>query len=115
MVNHHGGVILAGQHLYGYSEGKGWVCMKFDTGEMVWSDKALGKGSVACADGHLYLRSEGGTVALIEATSNSYREKGRFDQPERSGKEAWPHPVIADGKLYLRDQDKLFCYDIKAK
>jgi outer membrane protein assembly factor BamB len=93
------------------------VCMKFENGEMVWSDKALGKGSISYADGHLYLRSEGsrGTVVLIEATPERWREKGRFDQPERSDKEAWPHPVIADGKLYLRDQDKLFCYDVKAK
>jgi outer membrane protein assembly factor BamB len=117
MVNHHGGVVLVGQHLYGYSDAKGWACMTFDKGDMVWSDKALGKGSIAYADGHLYLRSEGtrGTVALIEASPSGYREKGRFDQPERSEKEAWPHPVIADGQLYLRDQDKLFCYDVKAK
>jgi len=54
-------------------------------------------------------------VVLIEATPGRWREKGRFDQPERSDKEAWPHPVIAEGKLYLRDQDKLFCYDVKAK
>jgi outer membrane protein assembly factor BamB len=117
MVNHHGGVVLVGEHLYGYSDGKGWVCMKFENGEMVWSDKALGKGSISYADGHLYLRSEGsrGTVVLIEATPERWREKGRFDQPERSDKEAWPHPVIANGKLYLRDQDKLFCYDLSAK
>ena len=117
MVNHHGGVVLVGEHLYGYSDGKGWVCMKFESGEMLWSDKALGKGSISYADGHLYLRSEGsgGTVALIEATPERWLEKGRFDQPERSDKEAWPHPVIANGKLYLRDQDTLFCYDISAK
>ena len=117
MVNHHGGVVLVGEHLYGYSDGKGWVCVNFENGEMVWSDKALGKGSISYADGHLYLRSEGsrGTVVLIEATPERWHEKGRFDQPERSDKEAWPHPVIANGKLYLRDQDKLFCYDVSAK
>lgn len=117
MVNHHGGVVLLGEHLYGYSDGKGWACVKFDNGELVWSDKKLGKGSVSYADGRLYLRGEGskGTVALIEATPEGYREKGRFDQPERSGKEAWPHPVIAGARLYLRDQDKLFCYDIKGR
>jgi outer membrane protein assembly factor BamB len=117
MVNHHGGVILLGEHLYGYSDGKGWVCQNFKTGEMVWSDKKLGKGSIAYADGHFYLRSEGskGTVALIEATPTAYVERGRFDQPDRSGKESWPHPVIAGGCLYLRDQDVLLCYDIKAK
>ncbi len=117
MVNHHGGVVLVGEHLYGYSDGKGWVCMKFENGEMVWSDKALGKGSVSYADGHLYLRSEGsrGTVVLVEATPERWREKGRFDQPDRTDKEAWPHPVIANGRLYLRDQDKLFCYDVSAR
>lgn len=117
MVNHHGGVILVGEHVYGYSDGKGWVCQNFKSGEMVWSDKKLGKGSIAYADGRFYLRSEGskGTVALIEATPQGYRERGRFDQPERSGKDSWPHPVIAGGKLYLRDQDLLLCYDVKAK
>jgi outer membrane protein assembly factor BamB len=117
MVNHHGGVVLVGAHLYGYSDGKGWVCQDFKTGEMVWSDKSLGKGSIAYADGRLYLRSEGskGTVALIEAKPTGYKERGRFDQPDRSGKEAWPHPVISDGRLYLRDQDLLLCYEIKAK
>jgi outer membrane protein assembly factor BamB len=117
MVNHHGGVILLGDHLYGYSDGKGWVCQNFKSGDMVWSDKKLGKGSIAYADGRFYLRSEGSkaTVALIEATPAGYREHGRFDQPNRSGNESWPHPVIAGGKLYLRDQDLLLCYDVKAK
>jgi outer membrane protein assembly factor BamB len=115
MVNHHGGVVLVAGYLYGHSEGKGWVCMKFDTGEMVWSERKLGKGSIAYADGRLYLRAEGGTTVLIEATPEGYLERGRFDQPHRSGKEAWPHPVIAGGRLYLRDQEQLLCYDIKAR
>jgi len=117
MDNHHGGVVLVGEHIYGYSDGKGWVCQNFMTGEMVWNDKKLGKGSISYADGHFYLRSEGskGTVALIEASPEGYRERGRFDQPNRSGKESWPHPVIAGGKLYLRDQDLLLCYDLQSK
>jgi outer membrane protein assembly factor BamB len=117
MVNHHGGVVLVDEHLYGYSDGKGWVCQNFKTGEIVWSDKKLGKGSLCYADGHLYLRSEdsNGTVVLIEATPQGYKEKGRFDQPDRSDKEAWPHPVIANGKLFLRDQDLLLCYDVQAR
>jgi hypothetical protein len=65
------------------------------------------------ADGHLYVRSEQGPVALVEATPAGYREKGRFDQPERSKERAWAHPVVANGRLYLRDQDILLCYDIK--
>jgi len=115
MVNHHGGVILEGDYLYGYSDGKGWVCQEFKTGKMVWSDKRLGKGSITYADGHFYLREEGGrgTVALIEASPEGYKEHGRFAQPDRSDKNSWPHPVIANGKLYLRDQDLLLCYNLR--
>ena len=114
MANHHGGVVLVDGHLYGYSDGKGWTCQDLETGEALWGDKALGKGAVTYADGHLYCRYEGnrGTVALVEATPEGYREKGRFDQPERSNKRSWPHPVITGGKLYLRDQDILLCFDV---
>lgn len=117
MANHHGGVIRVGDHIYGHSDSKGWICQKFLTGEVVWSSNKIGKGSITCADGHFYLRSEGGkgTVALIEATPESYKETGRFEQPERSGQNSWAHPVIANGKLYLRDQDLLLCYDVKEK
>jgi outer membrane protein assembly factor BamB len=116
MTDHHGGVILVDKYLYGYSDGKGWVCQDFATGKAVWQEKRkLGKGSLVYADGMLYLRAEGdkGTVALIEATPKGYREKGRFDQPERSDKNSWPHPVIIGGRLYLRDQDVLLCYDVR--
>ena len=118
MANHHGGVIKVGDCVYGYSEGKGWTCQDFKTGEAKWQEKEkLGKGSIAFADGRFYLRQEGGrgTVALIEASPEGYKEHGRFDQPNRSSKNSWPHPVIAGGKLYLRDQDVLLCYDVKAK
>jgi outer membrane protein assembly factor BamB len=117
MVNHHGGVVLVGDHLYGYSDGKGWVCQDLKTGEMVWNEKKHGKGSIAYADGMLYLRSEDGkgTVVLIEATPSGWRERGRFDQPFRSKENSWPHPVITGGKLYLRDMDVLLCYDVKQK
>jgi outer membrane protein assembly factor BamB len=118
MANHHGGVIKVGDYVYGHSEAKGWTCQDFKTGEAKWQEKQkLGKGSIAFADGCFYLRQEDGpgTVALIEATPEGYKEKGRFDQPERSKKKSWPHPVIAGAKLYLRDQDLLLCYDLKAK
>lgn len=59
--------------------------------------------------------SERGTIALIEATPDGYQEKGRFDQPDRSSQNSWPHPVIAGGRLYIRDQDLLLCYDVQAK
>jgi outer membrane protein assembly factor BamB len=115
MTNHHGGVVLIGDYIYGFSDSKGWVCQNLKTGEMVWNDRGkLGKGAIAYADGLLFLRSERGTVALIQATPEGYSEQGRFEQPDRSPHQAWPHPVIANGRLYLRDQDVLLCYDIKA-
>jgi outer membrane protein assembly factor BamB len=117
--NHHGGVLKVGDHVYGHSEKLGWTCQEFTSGKAVWQEKnKLGKGSLAYADGHLYLRAEDkgkGTVALIEATPAGYRETGRFEPPDRSGKDNWPHPVIAGGQLYLRDQDVLLCYDVRAK
>lgn len=94
---------------------KGWVCQDFKSGKLVWEEKArLGKGSLVYADGHLYLRSESGkgTVALVGATPIGYKEKSRFDPPHRSSENSWAHPVIHGGKLYLRDQDTLLCYDL---
>ena len=117
MTNHHGGVILVGDKLYGYSDGKGWVCQDLKTGETVWSEKnELGKGSIALADGHFYLREEdgAGSVALIQATTDGYKETGRFDPPNRSEKNSWAHPVVVGGRLYLRDQDVLLVYDVTA-
>jgi outer membrane protein assembly factor BamB len=117
MSNHHGGVVLVNGDVYGYSEGKGWTCQDLKTGEAIWQDKEkLGKGSVTCADNRLYLRQEdkGGTVALIEASKDGYKEHGRFNPPDRSDKQSWPHPVVANGKLYLRDQGVLLCYEVKA-
>jgi len=117
MVNHHGGVLRWKDHVYGYSESKGWTCQEFATGKEVWQVKdKLGKGSLIYADDRLYLRQEDGkgTVALIEASPAGYQERGRFDPPARSDKNSWSHPVIANGKLYLRDQDALLCYELKA-
>ena len=116
MANHHGGVIKVGDCVYGYSEGKGWTCQDFKTGEAKWEEKEkLGKGSIAYADGRFYLRTEDkGTMALIDAAPEGYHERGRFEQPDRSKNKAWPHPVISGGRLYLRDQDVLLCYSLKA-
>lgn len=116
LQNHHGGVIKVGDYVYGHSDGRGWICQDFKTGEAKWQEKSkLGKGSIVFADGRFYLRQEDkqGTVALIEASPEGYKELGRFDQPDRSNKNSWPHPVVAGGKLYLRDQDILLCYDVK--
>jgi len=117
MGNHHGGVVLVGKYLYGFSDGKGWLCQDFQSGEVVWHKQGIGKGSVTFADGLLYLRAEAdkGTMAIIEATPEDYKELSRFDPPDRSDKNSWPHPVITGGRLYLRDQDVLQCYDVQGK
>jgi outer membrane protein assembly factor BamB len=72
------------------------------------------KGSVVYADGKIIFRNEQGPVVMLEANPRDYKELGRFDQPDRSSRPAWSHPVIADGKLYLRDMDKLLVYNLKA-
>jgi outer membrane protein assembly factor BamB len=121
MVNHHGGVVLVGDDVYGYSDGRGWVCLDFKTGKVVWAEKnQLGKGSLTCADGQLYCYAENdGTVVLVEASPAGWKENGRFTIPEKSkirkpsGTKFWTHPVVANGHLYLRDQDLLFCFDVK--
>jgi len=118
MVNQHGGVVKIGNFLYGHSDKTGWVCQDFKSGETKWVEKAkIGKGSILGLTDRLILRQEdkAGTIVLIEATATGYKEHGRFDQPERSSKNSWPHPVIANGKMYIRDQDLLLCYDVKAK
>jgi outer membrane protein assembly factor BamB len=118
LENHHGGTVFHQGNVYGHSESRGWVCLELKTGKLLWREKEkLRKGSILFADGHLYLREEAdkGTVALIEASPEGYKESGRFAQPDRSDKNSWPHPVIANGKLYLRDQDILLCYDIKGQ
>jgi len=117
MTNHHGGVVLLGDHLYGYSDTGGWTCQEFKTGKVVWASKKLGKGCVTSADGHLYCYDErDGTCVLAEASPNGWKETGRFKiqqtKLDRKRGQIWSHPVVANGKLYLRDQDLIFCYDV---
>jgi outer membrane protein assembly factor BamB len=115
MKNLHGGLVLVDGYLYGGSEPGMLVCMEFRTGRGGWSERSPGKGSIAYADGHLYYRDERGPVRLVETNPKRYVEKGRFDPPHRSRHPAWAHPVIANGRLYLRDQEVLLCYDIKSR
>ncbi|MBN1361210.1 MAG: PQQ-like beta-propeller repeat protein [Sedimentisphaerales bacterium] len=115
IANQHGGSILVGDHIYvSVDSGGRLTCLEFATGDIVWQDASVGKASLGYADGHLIVRSENGPVALVEATPAGYREKGRFDQPNRSDYNSWPHPVVAGGRLYLRDHDVLLCYELNA-
>ncbi len=113
MRNHYSTSVLVGQHLYGYSS-QVLTAMNFRTGEVVWRDRSVGKGSLLYAEGHLYCLGEGGTVGLVEATPEGYREKSRFTI-QKGEFPAWSPLAIADGKLYLREQDSLYCYDIKGR
>jgi len=123
MQNHHGGMVVLDGCLYGANggnEGGFLVCLDFQTGKVLWDERESGKrrapkGSVAVADGRIYYRTEDGTLLLIEPNPTEYVERGRFDQPDRRRPPAWAHPVVANGKLYVRDQDLLLCYDVKAK
>ena len=119
MTNHHGGVVLLDDYLYGYSDSGRWTCMDFKTGKVAWNSNKLDKGSLTYADGHLICYGEGkGAVVLVEATPTGWKEDGRFSLPKESkirvpAGRFWTHPVVANGKLYLRDQDLIFCFDVK--
>ena len=117
MQNHHGGMIVHDGCLYGANGGNGGgylSCLDFQTGEVLWRNRDAEKGSLAFADQRLYLRTEDGEVILIEPNKEKLVERGRFTQPDRTNLPAWAHPVIANGKLYIRDQDLLLCYDVRA-
>jgi outer membrane protein assembly factor BamB len=110
-----GGAVDVGDFLYG-TTGQALLCAEFATGKVRWSEHALGAASLCYADERLYLHGENGEVALVAATPEAYREKGRFsppDQPDRGRSKAWAYPVVANGRLYIRDLDTLWSYDIK--
>lgn len=111
MRNHYTTSVLTGDYLYGFSSNI-LTAMNFKTGEVAWRDRSVGKGNCILAENHLYCLGEGGVVGLIEATPSAYREKSRF-QISPGALPTWTPPVIADGKLYLREQDNLYCYSIK--
>lgn len=121
MSNHHGGVILLKDHIYGHSNKKGWACQEIESGKKVWLEReVLDKGAIAYADGRFYcLGEDTGEVVLIAASEAGWEEHGRFtlepQSEQRSPKgRIWTHPVIAGGRLYLRDQEWLHCYDVTA-
>lgn len=120
LVNHHGGVIRVGDYVYGHSDKGGWTCMSWADGSVKWTEKkALGKGAIGYADGMFYCLGErDGSVVLISASPDGWKEAGRFKldplSTHRNPKGAiWTHPVIANGKLYLRDQEFISCYEVK--
>jgi outer membrane protein assembly factor BamB len=113
MRNHHASSVLIGDYLYGFSSAI-LTAMKFDTGEVAWRDRSVGKGSLVFADERLYLFSERGVAGLAEATPTGYREHGRFTL-ETGSLPTWTHPVVSNGKLFLRDQDAVYAYDVRSR
>jgi outer membrane protein assembly factor BamB len=113
MQNHHGGVVLVNGYLYGFNNSI-LTSLEFASGKMMWRDRSVGKGSVAYADGNLYLLSENNVVGLAEATPAGYREKGRFTIADQ-GLPSWSHPVVSGGRLFIRNQGTLTAYDIRQR
>jgi outer membrane protein assembly factor BamB len=113
-----GGTILVDGNLYGTNQ-QGLICSEFATGKVKWQDKSIGTGSLFCADGRFYIHGENGQVALVEVSPEGYHEKGRFtppDQPKHirgAMEKSWVYPVVANGRLYIRDAGTLWCYDVK--
>jgi outer membrane protein assembly factor BamB len=113
MRNHHASSVLVGDYVYGFSSSI-LTAMQFETGKVAWRDRSVGKGSLIFADERLYLFSEGGVVGLAEANPERYVEHGRF-RLQTGGLPTWSHPVVSGGKLFIRDQDTLYAYDVAAR
>ena len=117
LQNHHGGMVRIGKYIYtGHKHNEGFpICIDITNGDVIWGGDERGPGSgsaaITAADGHLIFRYQNGIVALIEATPEEYKLKASF-KPAYQQKESWAHPVIANGRLLLREQDKLMCYDL---
>ncbi len=117
--NAHGGVVRVGGVVFGCHDLASWECQDFDTGDVRWKSDAPGVGSLIYADGCLYCLTATGEVALLAASPDGYRELGRFTPAKHSAHrrptgKVWTHPVVSDGRLYVRDQELLFCYKVKA-
>jgi outer membrane protein assembly factor BamB len=110
-----GGTVLVGASLYGTSQTM--MCVDYKTGQVKWNERGIGAASLLYAEGLLYLHGENGEVALIEASPDAYKERGRFTPPtppsHKAMEQSWAYPVIADGRLYIRDADTMWCYDIR--
>jgi outer membrane protein assembly factor BamB len=112
-----GGSVLVGDYLYG-TNSQGLICADFAKGDVKWQERGIGAAAVCYADQRLYLHGENGDVALVEATGEAYRERGRFalpGQPDRGKSKAWAYPAVANGRLYFRDLNVLWCYGIRGK
>ncbi|MCX7886607.1 MAG: PQQ-binding-like beta-propeller repeat protein [Verrucomicrobiae bacterium] len=119
--NYHGGVVLYGGRLYGSgfhkpAQAAGWGCADAHTGEILYTTRELPRGgSCIWADGRVYALAENGVMALLKPTPGGFEVAGRFTLVEARNNDAWAHPVLLDGRLYLRYHDTLYCYDVRRK
>lgn len=113
--NHHGGMVLHDGYVYaGHGHNKGFpICVRVSDGKIMWNERGPGAGSAAVlmVDDHLIFRYQNGLLALVEVNPQVYKEKGTFKPVVQQG-ESWAHPVVLDGKLYLREQNSIMCYDL---
>ncbi len=116
LCNKHGGVVRLGDYIYADSDDAGIpYCADLLKGEIKWKQRGSGKNSAAmsAADGHLYIHFADGTMVLAKADPAGYAEVGTFHVPGTGERPSWSHPVIADGKLYLRENNTILCYNIR--
>lgn len=113
--NTHHGLIEVNGVVYTTSSDGSFYCIDVQTGKILWEKRRMGGAmSLGFAAGNLLLRNENnGEIILLEANSEKCVEKGRFKQKNRSDKKAWTYPLVVDGKLFIRDQDTLFQYNMK--
>lgn len=117
LQNKHGGMVLVDGHVYcGHGNGNGLpLCLELATGKVVWGPKrGPGRGEVSLlhADGHLLWRYEDGLLSVTRASTAGYEEIFQF-KPAHQEKKSWSYPALADGRLYLREQDRLMCYELR--
>ncbi|MHB0956773.1 MAG: PQQ-binding-like beta-propeller repeat protein [Pirellulaceae bacterium] len=111
-----GGGVLVDGTLYaaGYRRNKWWMALDWQTGEMTSQLKDLTTGAAIYAEGRLYCLDEQGGVGLVAPERDGLQLAGTFRLVTDRVNDAWAHPVLLDGRLYLRYHDALFCYDVAA-
>jgi len=103
--------VLIGGHLYGITDPGDMVCLDVKTGKSVWRQKGFEKGGVVAVDRTIIaLTGSGGDVMMIEAKPTGYKELGRLHP---LGGQSWTAPIVADGKLIVRNKTALACIDLK--
>ncbi|MEM0927406.1 MAG: PQQ-binding-like beta-propeller repeat protein, partial [Planctomycetota bacterium] len=122
MENHHGGVVLVDDVLYGFTKqgGGAWMAQDFMNGETLWQERVRPNrsGSICYADGRLYCYNDkDGTVLLVVPSKDGFQQVGKLTLPAqtelpRGSGAIWAHPVVSNGRLMIRDQDLLYAFDV---